>query len=39
MKGLLQDWVSQHAQRRPEAVAVVLGTERLTYGQLESASN
>jgi amino acid adenylation domain-containing protein len=39
MKGLLQDWVSQQAQWRPEAVAVVLGTEKLTYGQLEMASN
>jgi len=39
MKGLLQNWVAQQAQRRPEAVAVVLGTEKLTYGQLEKASN
>ena len=39
MKGLLQDWVTQQAQRRPEAVAVVLGAEILTYGQLEMASN
>ena len=39
MKGLLQDWVTQQAQRRPEAVAVVLGPEKLTYGQLEKTSN
>jgi amino acid adenylation domain-containing protein len=39
MKGLLQDWVTQRAQHRPEAVAVVLGPEKLTYGQLERASN
>jgi amino acid adenylation domain-containing protein len=39
MKGLLQDWVTQQAQWRPEAVAVVLGPEKLTYGRLEMASN
>jgi amino acid adenylation domain-containing protein len=39
MNGLLQDWVTQRAQWRPEAVAVVLGPEKLTYGQLERASN
>ena len=39
MKRLLQDWVTQQAQRRPDADAVVLGTEKLTYGQLEKASN
>ena len=39
MKGLLQDWVTQQAQRRPEAVAVILGAEKLTYGQLEMGSN
>jgi amino acid adenylation domain-containing protein len=39
MKGLLQDWVTRQAQRRPEAVAVVLGAEKLKYGQLEMASN
>jgi amino acid adenylation domain-containing protein len=39
MNGLLQDWVSQQAQSRPEAVAIVLGAEKRTYGQLERASN
>jgi amino acid adenylation domain-containing protein len=39
MKGLLQDWVTRQAQSRPEAVAIVSGAERLTYGQLERASN
>ncbi len=39
MIGLLQDWVTRQAERRPQAVAVVLGSERLTYGQLEKMSN
>jgi amino acid adenylation domain-containing protein len=39
MKGLLQDWVTRQAQWRPEAVAIVSGAERLTYGQLETSSN
>ena len=39
MKGLLQGWVTQQAQWRPEAVAIVSGEERFTYGQLERASN
>jgi amino acid adenylation domain-containing protein len=36
---LLQNWISQQAQRRPEAVAVVMGDQRLTYGQLEESTN
>ena len=39
MTGLLQDWVTRQAERRPQAVAVVFGSERLTYGQLEKKSN
>jgi len=39
MIDLLQDWVTRQAERRPQAVAVVLGSERLTYGQLEKMSN
>lgn len=39
MTGLLQDWVTRQAERRPQAVAVVFGPERLTYGQLEKMSN
>lgn len=35
----LDQWVTHQAARRPEAGAVVLGDERLTYGQLESLSN
>jgi amino acid adenylation domain-containing protein len=36
---LLQQWVSEQAARAPDAVAVVCGAERLTYGQLEEQSN
>jgi amino acid adenylation domain-containing protein len=36
---LLQDWVTQQADLRPDATAVVLGSEKLSYGQLEKSSN
>jgi amino acid adenylation domain-containing protein len=36
---LLQSWVTQHAEARPGADAVVLGSEHLSYGQLEARSN
>jgi len=39
MKALLQNWVTEQAERHPESVAVVMGSERLTYGQLEKMSN
>lgn len=39
MSFLLQNWVTTQAELRPAAIAVVLGAERLTYGQLEAASN
>jgi amino acid adenylation domain-containing protein len=39
MNFLLQDWVSRQAELRPDAIAVALGPERLTYGQLEKTSN
>ena len=39
MKALLQNWVTQQAERRPDAIAVVMNQERLTYGQLESSTN
>jgi amino acid adenylation domain-containing protein len=35
---LLQDWVTEHAQRRPESTAVVSGGRRLTYGELDARS-
>jgi amino acid adenylation domain-containing protein len=39
MSQLLQTYVTARAHARPDAVALVLNEERLTYGQLESASN
>jgi amino acid adenylation domain-containing protein len=39
MSALLQHEVTAQAQARPESVAVVLKDMRLTYGELESASN
>lgn len=39
MPETLDEWVSLQARRRPEAVAVVLNHQRLTYGALEMLSN
>jgi amino acid adenylation domain-containing protein len=39
MRGLLQEYLAAQADRRGDAVAVVLGAERLTYAELETASN
>jgi amino acid adenylation domain-containing protein len=39
MSRLLQNWVTQQAETRPDAVAVVYGSEKLSYGQLEESSN
>lgn len=39
MTQLLQNWVSLQAQRRPDATALVMQGQRLTYGQLDSLSN
>jgi amino acid adenylation domain-containing protein len=39
MRALLQHWVSAQAERRPEAIALTLNQERMTYGQLEALSN
>jgi amino acid adenylation domain-containing protein len=36
---LLQDSVARQAELRPEATAVVLGNEKLSYSQLERSSN
>ena len=35
MNRLLQDLVTRQAESRPDAVAVVFGSEKLSYGQLE----
>ena len=37
LSALLQDYVTRQAEARPDAVAVVMGEERLTYGELEEA--
>ena len=39
MTELLQNWVTEQAQRRPEAIAVVSGSQFVTYGQLEESAN
>ena len=39
MVARLQEYVTRRAERCPEAVAVVLGRERLDYGRLDAASN
>ena len=39
MTGLLQEYVARQADARPDEVALVMGEERLTYGELEAASN
>jgi non-ribosomal peptide synthetase component F len=39
MTELLQDWVAIQADTRPHASAIVMGEERVTYGQLEASSN
>lgn len=39
MKALLQHWVTEQAERRSDALAIVMGQERMTYGELEQLSN
>jgi amino acid adenylation domain-containing protein len=39
MDRLLQSWVTQQAEVRPDDAAIILGGETLTYGQLENTSN
>jgi amino acid adenylation domain-containing protein len=39
VSGLLQDCVADQAERRPDATAIVLDGDRLTYGELESGSS
>ncbi len=39
MKRLLQSYLSLSAECRPHAVALVMGDRRLTFGQLEAATN
>lgn len=39
MKGLLQYWVTEQAAQRPDAGALAFQGARLSYGELEAASN
>ena len=39
MVSLLQQWLSNQAQKRPDAVGVIMKQEQVTYGELEQASN
>lgn len=39
MNRLLQSWVTQQAEARTDAPAIVMGDDLLTYGQLETSSN
>jgi amino acid adenylation domain-containing protein len=39
MKTLLQHWITRQAERRSDAIALVMNRERITYGQLEQSSN
>jgi amino acid adenylation domain-containing protein len=36
---VLQDYLAQQAQERPDATALVMGDERVSYGELEARSN
>jgi amino acid adenylation domain-containing protein len=39
LSNLLQEYVTEQAERRGDAMALVMGDERLTYAQLEATSN
>jgi amino acid adenylation domain-containing protein len=39
MDRLLQSWVTQQSETRPDATAIVSGADRVTYAQLETSSN
>src|SRR5207244_4209066 len=39
MTSLLQQWVTEQAERRPDATAVVMHGARLTYEELDASSN
>src|SRR2546429_180854 len=39
MTALLQQWVTEQAERRPDATAVVMDGARMTYEELEVSSN
>lgn len=39
MNRLLQDWLGEQAKRRPEAIALVMRQERITYRELDECTN
>lgn len=39
MTALLQHWVMEQAERRPDATALVMGGDSLSYGRLDAMSN
>lgn len=39
MNQLLQNWVREQAAKRPDAIALIMGEQRMTYGELEESSN
>ena len=39
MNRLLQNWVREQAELRPDAIALVMGEQQITYGQLEESTN
>ncbi|MGH9426187.1 MAG: AMP-binding protein, partial [Terriglobia bacterium] len=39
MNPLLQQWVTAQAEHRPDATALVMNKEPLTYGELEESTN
>ncbi len=39
MSRLLQHWIREQAERRPDAVALVISGCTVTYGELEARSN
>jgi amino acid adenylation domain-containing protein len=39
MNRLLQNWLWEQAERRPDTIALVMREERFTYGQLEECTN
>jgi amino acid adenylation domain-containing protein len=39
VKRLLQDWLPAQAERRPDAIAVVLRDQRMSYAELEQRTN
>src|SRR4051812_33808885 len=39
MSDLLQQLITEQAQKRPEATALAFKTERMSYGELEATSN